>query len=270
VPVTQVPGDFDDVVRTLRAAGCVFAEDEARLLLDQARSPSQLGALVERRVAGEPLEQVLGWAEFRGLRIHVAPGVFVPRRRTELLVDVAVRAALGGVAGGGRPVVVDACCGSGAIAAAVAAELGAVELFATDVDARAVACARRNLEGLAEVLHGELLEPLPSRLRGRVDVVVACTPYVPTAEVPLMPREARVHEPVAALDGGGDGLDVVRALAGQATSWLRPGGTLVVEAGSRQAQAATAALTTAGLAVRVVVDENRGATAVVGEALVTA
>ena len=95
-----------DVVATLRAAGCVFAEDEARLLVDAARSPAELTALLERRVAGEPLEHLLGWAEFCGLRIAVAPGVFVPRRRTELLVRLAAPLLQRG------DVVVELCCGA--------------------------------------------------------------------------------------------------------------------------------------------------------------
>src|SRR6476661_11001286 len=106
----------DAVVARLRAAGCVFAEDEARLLLAEARSDA-LDALVARRVAGEPLEHVLGWAEFCGLRIAVSPGVFVPRRRTEALVDLAV-AVLVDVE---HPVVVDLCCGAGGIGVAIAA-----------------------------------------------------------------------------------------------------------------------------------------------------
>ena len=110
---------FDDVVRRLRAAGCVFAEDEARLVIAEARSPARLAEMIELRVAGRPLELVLGWAEFAGLRIVVEPGVFVPRRRTELLVQEAaalVRAT--GVDQARRVVVVDLCCGSGAVGVA--------------------------------------------------------------------------------------------------------------------------------------------------------
>jgi release factor glutamine methyltransferase len=127
------------VVDRLRAAGCVYAEDEARLLTGEAASPAELEQLVDRRAAGEPLEYVLGWASFCGLRIAVEPGVFVPRRRTEYLVDQAV--AL-------RPrVLLDLCCGTGAIAAAVRARLPDVEVHAVDIDPAAVRCARRNLTG---------------------------------------------------------------------------------------------------------------------------
>jgi release factor glutamine methyltransferase len=103
------------VIIRLRAAGCVFAEDEARLLISAARTPAELDAMVARRTAGLPLEQVLGWAEFCGLRIAVAPGVFVPRRRTEFLVRQAAELARPGA------VIVDLCCGAGAIGAALAA-----------------------------------------------------------------------------------------------------------------------------------------------------
>src|SRR5262245_20885961 len=110
------------IVTRLRAAGCVFAEDEARLLIATARTPDDLAAMVDRRVAGLPLEHVLGWAEFCGLRIAVDPGVFVPRRRTEFLVRRAVALS------GPRAVVVALCCGSGAVAASLAASLEQTEL----------------------------------------------------------------------------------------------------------------------------------------------
>src|SRR6476469_7497898 len=116
------------VVARLRAAGCVFAEDEARLLLTEAALPSELEAMVGRRVAGVPLEHVLGWAEFGGLRITVAPGVFVPRRRTELLVEEAVALTRPGA------VVVDLCCGSGALGVPRALSENRAELHAADVD----------------------------------------------------------------------------------------------------------------------------------------
>jgi release factor glutamine methyltransferase len=263
-PVPAIPS-ADELAATLRAAGCVFAEDEARLLLAEARTAPELGRLVERRVAGEPLEQVLGWAEFDGLRVAVAPGVFVPRRRTELLVREAVRRATAAVDSGLRPVVVDLCCGSGAVAAAVAAELGdRVDLHAVDVDPAAVACARVNLAGIATVYRGDLFEPLPPGLCGQIDVVVACTPYVPTERVRLMPPEARDHEPLTALDGGADGLDVVRRLISEAGLWLRPGGYVAVETSDQQAPVAADVVAAQGLLPAVLADEQLGATIVTG------
>jgi release factor glutamine methyltransferase len=230
----------------------VFAEEEAALLLAQAAGPGELDALLARRVAGEPLEHVLGWAEFHGLRIAVAPGVFVPRRRTEFLVNEALR-----LVGSGGAVVLDLCCGSGALGAAVAAARPGIELYAADVDPAAVRCARRNLEPFGgQVFGGDLFAPLPAELHGRVDVLMANVPYVPTGEIALMPPEAREHEARGALDGGGDGLDLLRRVAAHAPRWLAPGGALLVEVGERQAGAAVAALTAAGLVPRLVTSDD--------------
>ena len=232
------------IITRLRAAGCVFAEDEAGLLLSAARTPAELVAMVDRRSAGLPLEQVLGWAEFCGLRIAVEPGVFVPRRRTEFLVRQAVAVA--------RPplVAVDMCCGSGAVGAALAAALTRVEVYAVDIDPAAVRCARRNLAACGgQAYEGDLYEPLPVTLQGRVDVLVANAPYVPTEAISLMPPEARLHEPRVALDGGPDGLDAYRALAAQAQRLLTPDGRLVVELGSGQHADVSRLFTMAGLAV---------------------
>jgi release factor glutamine methyltransferase len=247
------------VVRRLRAAGCVFAEDEARLLVDEAASAAELEILVARRVAGEPLEHVLGWAEFSGLRIAVAAGVFVPRRRTEVLVEAAVTLARPGA------VVVDLCCGSGALGLAVATAVDGVELHAADVDPAAVACARANVARVGgRAYSGDLFEALPAALRGRVDVLLANVPYVPTEAIALMPPEARLHEARVALDGGADGLDVARRVIVAAPLWLAPGGSLLFETGEDQAPAAVAAVTAAALRARLVTDDERGATVVVG------
>jgi release factor glutamine methyltransferase len=251
------PAPDDDVVRRLRAAGCVFAEDEARLLTDAAPSPDGLEALVARRVAGAPLEVLLGWAEFCGLRIVVAPGVFVPRRRTEALVEEAVRLARPGA------VVVDLCCGSGAVGAAVAVAVPGIELYAADVDPAAVACARRNLPGVP-VHEGDLFAALPGELRGRIDVLAANVPYVPTSAIGLMPPEARDHEPRVALDGGPDGLALARRVAVEGCSWLAPGGSLLFECSERQGADALELVAAAGLTARLVTDDARGATVVVG------
>jgi release factor glutamine methyltransferase len=248
------------VITRLRAAGCVFAEDEARLLVSTARTPDDLAAMVERRASGLPLEHVLGWAEFCGLRVAVDPGVFVPRRRTEFLVHQAV--ALAGAVRG-TTVVVDLCCGSGAVGVALAAALDPVDLYAADVDPAAVRCARRNVAG-GRVYEGDLYEPLPATLKGRVDVLAANVPYVPTEEVELLPAEARVHEARVALDGGADGLDVLRRVAAEAPGWLAPGGHLLVETSERQAPHAVQAFTDSGLTPRLAVDEELYATVVIG------
>ena len=249
----------DAVVARLRAAGCVFAEDEARLLLAGAGSTEAVDALVERRVAGEPLEHVLGWAEFCGLRIAVSPGVFVPRRRTEALVEEAVALAHSGC------VVVDLCCGSGALGLAVASSVAGVELHAADVDPAAVACAAGNLAAVGgRASAGDLFEALPSDLRGRVDLLLANVPYVPSEAIALLPPEARLHEARVALDGGVDGLDVARRVIADAPRWLAPGGSLLFETSEDQAAAAMVTVAAAGLSARMVTDDDRGATVVVG------
>jgi release factor glutamine methyltransferase len=237
----------------------VFAEDEADLLVAAAGIGAELTALVDRRVAGEPLEHLLGWVEFCGLRIEVDAGVFVPRRRTELLVRQAAELAPP------QGVVVDLCCGCGALGLAVAAAVPGLELHAADVDAVAVACARRNVSPVGgSVYGGDLFDALPAALRGRVDVLVANVPYVPSDAIAWMPPEARDHEPRVALDGGADGLEVARRLVGGARGWLAPGGSVLFETSDGQAAEAAALVAAAGLLPRVVADDDLGATVVVG------
>ncbi|MBP2707945.1 putative protein N(5)-glutamine methyltransferase [Microbispora sp. RL4-1S] len=258
-----------DVAARLRAAGCVFAEDEARLLISAAPTPGDLAAMAARRAGGSPLEHVLGWADFCGLRISVEPGVFVPRPRTEFLIRQAVRFA-GGTPAGRRLAVADICCGSGALGAAFLGALaeeweGTADLHAVDVDPVAVRCARRNLAALGGRVHeGDLFAALPDDLRGRVDIAIASPPYVPTDAIRLLPPEARVHEPRVALDGGADGLDVVRRLAAQAPQWLALGGRLFVETSEGQAAPAAEAMAGGGLIPRVAASRELDATVVIG------
>jgi release factor glutamine methyltransferase len=259
------------IVTRLRAAGCVFAEDEARMLIAAAPTPPDLVAMVDRRVAGLPLEHVVGFAQFCGLRIVVAPGVFVPRHRTEFLIREAVRLAhnrdqsTDGLGSHPPMVVLDLCCGSGAVGVALASALGRVELYAADVDPAAVRCARRNVAAVGgQVYEGDLFDPLPASLRGRVDIVAANVPYVPTEAIGLMPPEARLHEPRVALDGGPDGLDVLRRVAADAPRWLKPGGHLLIETSEQQATNAVAAFTRNGLTARVANSAELNATVVIG------
>ena len=214
--------------------------------------------MVDQRAAGLPLEYVLGWAEFCGLRIAVDRGVFVPRRRTEFLVRQAAALARP------RAVVVDLCCGSGAVGAALMAALDRVELYAVDVDPAAVRCARRNVAAGAQVYEGDLDEPLPATLRGRVDVLVANAPYVPTEALGLLPPEARGHEPRVALDGGADGLDVLRRVAAVAPLWLAPGGHLLVETSQRQAPRTVETFARNGLIPQAASSQELNATVVIG------
>jgi release factor glutamine methyltransferase len=240
LPEAAPPPD-PEIVAVLRAAGCVFAEEEAAMLHAAAVDGERLERMLARRVLGEPLEQVLGWAEFCGLRVAVAPRVFVPRRRTEFLVERAVQL----LGHGTRPVVVDLCCGTGAIGVAIAHRLD-VELHAADLDPDAIACARHNVT-MAKIHEGDLYDALPLDLRGRVDLLAVNAPYVPTDEIRLMPPEARLHEHHVALDGGSDGLDLHRRVASGAPVWLRPGGTLLVETSRAQAEGTATACADAGL-----------------------
>lgn len=266
---------MDRLVRRLRAAGCVFAEEEAALLIEAAGTPAELDSaelagLVSRRIGGEPLEHVLGWVDFGGLRIAVDPDVFVPRQRTTALADRAEAAARRAAArGGARPVVVDLCCGCGAVGAVVAHRLRldglAIDLHAADVDPAAAACAARNLTPYGgRTYAGDLYDALSAALRGTVDVLVANVPYVPTEAVALMPPEARDHEPRIALDGGVDGLTIARRLIDGAPSWLARGGIVMVECDEGQAGAAADAVRAAGLAAGVDTDDDREVTVVTG------
>lgn len=213
--------------------------------------------MVDRRVAGLPLEHVVGWAEFAGLRIAVDPGVFVPRRRTEFLVERAVALTRPGA------VVVDLCCGSGALGAALAAAVAGVELYSADVDPAAVRCARRNVAA-ERVFEGDLYEPLPAGLTGRVDVLLANVPYVPSGEIGLLPVEAREYEARVALDGGTDGLDVLRRVTAGASRWLAPGGRMLFETSERQTPQAVETVARGGLVPSVAVSEELYATVVTG------
>jgi release factor glutamine methyltransferase len=245
------------LVAALRAAGCIFAEEEARLLIGEASSTAELMSWAARRMAGEPLEQIVGWAAFDGLRVAVDSGVFVPRRRSELLVQVAAREP--------AELVVDLCCGSAALGAALAARWPGAEVHAADCDPAAVTSARRNLPP-ERVHEGDLYDALPDHLRGRVELLVVNAPYVPTEAIATMPREARDHEHRVALDGGGDGLDVQRRVVTGAPVWLRPGGRLVIETGRAQAERTVALLGSVGFAATVETDDEIGGTAVVGRA----
>lgn len=251
------------VVARLRAAGCVWAEDEAAALEEASATSAELEALVARRVAGEPLETVLGWVEFLGRRLLVAPGVFVPRRRTELLA----RLALTQVADRGRPdevppVVVEMCCGVAPVASCFGGR--GTEVHAADVSTAALACARANAHA-ADLHLGDLYDALPERLLGRIDVVAANAPYVPSDRIATMPPEARDHEPFVALDGGPDGADLHRRLAAGAADWLAPGGVLLVETSPVQADLTSRAMASAGLVAEVVVDDEIGGCVALGE-----
>lgn len=219
-------GSHWKLVGLLEGAGCVAAEEEAGELEEAAGgNEALLGELVARRVAGEPLAWVVGWVDFAGVRVVVEPGVYVPRWESRVLVH---RAAEMVPAGG---LVVDLCTGSGAVAAAVGRARPDVRVVATDCDPVACRCARAN--GV-EVHCGHLADPLPAAMDGRVDVVTAVVPYVPTNQLRFLPRDVQEHEPSTALDGGPGGTVLLVAAVRAAAGLLRPGGTLLAELGAGQ------------------------------------
>jgi release factor glutamine methyltransferase len=237
------------VVATLRAAGCVSPEEEADLLISAATERrGSIHALVERRERGEPLAWIVGWTRFCDVRVGVDPGVFVPRPHTEWLARRAAELLPDDGIG------VDLCTGSGAVAAVMRSTHPKATILGTDVDGVAVTCARSN--GV-DARVGDLDEPLPSPIRGRVDVVTAVVPYVPTEEIHLLPRDVVAHEPRRALDGGAGGTAVLVRAARAAPALLRPGGTGVFEIGGDQATAIADTLEEGGLdVVRVHRDEE--------------
>jgi release factor glutamine methyltransferase len=231
----------------LARSGFIAADEEAaELVACAAGDAAVLDALVARRLTGEPLAWITGTVHFAAIEVHVDPGVYVPRWHSEQLALRAVELLpADGVA-------VDLCCGSGAIAAVLAAHRPGARVVAGDVDPRAVACAAAN--GV-EAYCGDLFAALPPGLRGGVDVVVAVVPYVPAPELPLLQRDTFTFESTLAYDGGADGTDVLRRAVLGAPRWLRPGGTLLLELGGNQADLLAADLERSGFAaVRILRD----------------
>ena len=219
---------------------------EPRLTVDAARG-NALRALVARRARQEPLQYLLGEAEFAGLTLGVGPGVFVPRPETEALVERALAALADGSrgpsAGGpsaGSPVALDLCTGSGAVACALADRRADLVVWAVEREPAAAAWARANvarlgLGGRVTVMDGDLFAPLAGQgLAGRCDVIAANPPYLAESTLATLPAEVGEWEPRAALDGGPDGTQVVARILDGAPDWLRPGGTFVVEIGEDQ------------------------------------
>lgn len=263
----------------LRAAGVPTPDVDARLLAqhvlgDRLRDDAltseardRLDDLVARRAERIPLQQLTGETWFRWLRLACAPGVFVPRPETEIVAGVAIDEAR---TLGPSPLVVEPCTGTGAIALSVAAEVAGARVIATEVDDAAVALARRNLDALVsgradvagpargascEILQGDLLDPVDPALRGQVDVLVSNPPYLPASDRGSWEPEVSDHDPDRALVGGADGHEVVHALLDAATTWLRPGGLVVLEIDDRRGDDATAAAVARGLTeVRIVRD----------------
>jgi release factor glutamine methyltransferase len=210
------------IARRLAAAGCIRSEDEARELSSAAPDEATLERWVRRREGGEPLAWIVGSVSFCGRRSGIDPGVYVPRPQTEALARRAAEL----LPGRGRAA--DLCTGSGAIASHLMREVPSAHVVATDADPVAVACARRNGVVVVRASLGATLRD------SAFDVITAVAPYVPTDDITLLPEDVRRHEPLEALDGGADGLDVVRTLVADAARLLRPGGRLLTELGDDQ------------------------------------
>jgi len=211
-----------------------------RIYLDSAHEPSAAEArrfldLVERRAGGEPLQHLLGYEDFHGLRLAVGPDVLIPRPETEGLVDWALE-TMDGVA---TAVIADVGTGSGAIACALATMLANATVLGVDCSAAALAVAAKNAQahGVGDrvrMVHGDLVDPLVA-LGITVDLVVANLPYLPTATMSTLPAEVAQWEPRQALDGGPGGLAVIRRLVAGAPAVMAPGAALLMEIGEDQA-----------------------------------
>ena len=233
----------------LSRAGFISAEEEADELLARAAGDGEvLESLVARRLTGEPLAWITGRVAFCALEIRVDPGVYVPRCQSEALAPRAVeRLPTNGTA-------VDICTGTGAIARTLMANRPGARVVASDLDERAVACAKAN--GV-EVYLGDLFAPLPRALEGRVDVVVGVVPYVPTPALPRLQRDTFTFESPLAYDGGPDGTTILRRVLRDAPRFMRRGGALLLELGGGQATALGDDLSRLGYVdVSVLVDED--------------
>jgi release factor glutamine methyltransferase len=223
----RVAIELEELRDRLARAGFVAAHDETEELLTASNGDEQtLDTMVQRRLLGEPLAWITGTALFCGLVIHVESGVYVPRWQSEPLARRAVeRLSPHGIA-------VDLCTGSGAIAKTLLHARPEARVVASDLDGQAVSCASSN--GV-EVYRGDLFDPFPEDLRGRVDVVVSVAPYVPTPSLRLLPRDTFTFESTLSYDGGVDGVDILRRIVEDSTTYLRPGGALLLELGGDEA-----------------------------------
>jgi release factor glutamine methyltransferase len=243
------PDDLGALTALLADAGFVAAREEAEeLLACAAGDRERLDALVARRLTGEPLAWITGRVSFCGLEIRVDPGVYVPRGQSELLARRAVeRLPANGAA-------IDLCTGAGAIARTLMAYRPGARVVASELDERAVDCARAN--GV-EVYRGDLLGPLPRALQGHVDVVVGVVPYVPTPDLGLLQRDTFAFESPLAYDGGREGTEILRRVLTESPPFLRRGGALLLELGGEQAHALRDDLARLGYVdVAVLVDED--------------
>ena len=248
---SRPPHPATTLVDRLRAAGCVFAEREAAVLRRAFPRPAALEKAVARRCSGEPLEYVVGVAQFAGVAVEVGPPAFIPRRRAEALIDVAEELV---AADAQTPrVAVDLGCGCGALAAAFRERHPRWRVLGCDRDAEALTWAARNGSRYGfEICSGHWFHALPSALRGGLDLVLAHLPYVPSGQLASLPRDFRAVEPDATVDGGVDGLQPWREVAAAALDWLQPDGALLVQVAASQVTPAIDIAQRCGLSAYVV------------------
>ncbi len=218
--------ELDDVTTRLADAGFIAAREEAEELLEYAEGDDLvLASMIERRLRGEPLAWITGFALFCGMKIRIDRGVYVPRWQSEPLARrAATRLPARGIA-------IDLCTGSGAIAKILQLARPNARILASDLNDGAVQCASSN--GV-EVYPGDLFEPLPRGLERTVDVVVGIVPYVPTKSMSLLSRDTLTFESTLSYDGGNDGADVLRRVVSDSSRYLRSGGALLIELGGDQ------------------------------------
>jgi len=246
----HVPAELDPLADLLSREGFVAARDEATELLERASGDvAVLGALVARRMQGEPLAWITGGVTFCGVHVRVDSGVYVPRWQSEPLARRAIERLPA------RGVAVDLCTGAGAIAAALQAHRPEARVVATEVDERAAACASSNA---VEVYRGDLFAPLPAALADSADVVVGVVPYVPTAALRLLPRDTLSWETSLAYDGGADGTAILRRVLDEGRRFLRHSGALLLELGGEQATALSGDLDRLGYADHAVLLDDDG------------
>jgi release factor glutamine methyltransferase len=228
-------------------------------------SKKRYAAMVARRVNGEPIPRIKGHYAFRGLDLLIRDGVFVPRASSELLADEAIKALR---RRRGQRVAVDVATGAGPVALAVASEVRGAEVWGVDISLEAALLGKDNARhlGLRNVHFraGDLLDALPRRLRGEIDVFTIHPPYVLRGDLKELPREIRAFEPLQSLtDGSDDGLGLVRRLAAESHEWLRPGGVLLVEVGTYLSRTTQATLRAARLVDVAWTKDDLGVTRVV-------
>ena len=250
---------LQEIIRAFKKAGIECAEAEARQLACHVLSCDlsylilhsreeiddkvllASAALINERCKGRPLQYVLGTASFYGIDIAVDERVLIPRPETELLAERAIAE----LKERPFPKVMDLCTGSGAIAAAVAANVPNVKVIATELSPRAFMLARVNLRPYAnvKVLRGDLFEALeskdsdPSTKDIPFDAILTNPPYIPSGAIAGLAPEVKDHEPHMALDGGKDGLDIIKRIIAEAPAHLKPSGFLLMEIGDDQADA---------------------------------